>query len=315
MAQKTVLITGGSGFIGSHLCDYFVAKDFKVIAMDNFITGRKKNVEHLIGHPNFKLIEQDVSEKFEFNESVDYVMHFACPASPVDFEKIPLEIMHVDSYGTFNCLEIALKNNARFILASTSEIYGDPLVHPQPETYWGNVNTLGARSCYDEAKRFSESATMVYKRKYNLNAGIVRIFNTYGPRMRLDDGRVVPSLIGQALKNESLTVFGNGLQTRSFCYVSDLVEGIFRLTMSDFGDPINMGTPYEYTINDFAKIVLDLTKAKSQIIYKPLLHSDDPKQRKPVLDRAKAILNWEAEVSIQEGLNKTIEYFALEINK
>lgn len=310
-----VLITGGSGFIGSHLCERFLAKGYRVTAVDNFVTGRDANVRHLFGDKNFKLIEHDVSSPFtssmekEFGK-IDIVMHFACPASPVDFEKIPEEILKVDSIGSFHALELARANQARYLVASTSEIYGDPLVHPQTEEYWGNVNTTGKRSCYDETKRFAEAATTVWRNKYALNTGIVRIFNTYGPRMRLDDGRVVPNFCGQALRGQSLTVYGTGSQTRSFCYVDDLVEGIIRLTLSDYNDPVNIGNPDEYTILDFAKFVLKaVPSSKSEIVYKPLLHSDDPKQRRPDITRAKSVLGWSPKIALADGLAKTLEYF------
>ena len=320
-----ILLTGGSGFIGSHLADRFVKDGHEVVAVDNFVTGDKKNVAHLlslsvnlpVNAKQFRLIEADVSTDLEtFKKNIgpnlkfDYVLHFACPASPIDFAKIPLEILMVDSIGTFNTLEIARESKARYIIASTSEIYGDPLVHPQTEDYWGNVNPIGERSCYDEAKRFAEATTMAYRRKYGVNIGIVRIFNTYGPRMRLTDGRVVPNLCGQALRNEPLTVYGEGNQTRSFCYVDDLVECIVRLTYSNVNEPVNIGNPSEYKIIEFAKVVLEsVPQSKSKIEYRPLLHSDDPKQRKPDITRAQKHLNWSPKVDLKNGLQKTLDYF------
>ncbi len=309
---KRVFITGGAGFIGSHLCERYLEQGAEVVAMDNFVTGSKENVQHLLSHPRFKLIEHDVSVPFSDAEigAVDLVLHFACPASPVDFARIPMEILKVDTYGTFHTLDIAKKNKARFIVASTSEVYGDPLVHPQTEDYCGNVSSVGPRSCYDETKRFAEAATMVYHRKFGVNTGIVRIFNTYGPRMRLDDGRVVPNFCGQALRNESITVYGEGRQTRSFCFVDDLVAGIMRLAESAEHMPTNIGNPDEYTILDFAKVVIDLIPGtKSSIVYKPLLHEDDPKQRRPDITKAKTLLGWQPAVSLKDGLGKTITYF------
>lgn len=310
--MKTVLITGGGGFIGSHLTDRFLKEGFEVWALDNFLTGSRRNVEHLKSNSKFHLVERDVS--LPINDAFDgvrfdYVLHFACPASPIDFSRLPLEILKVDSLGTFHALDLALAHKSRFLIASTSEVYGDPLVHPQKEDYWGNVNPIGPRSCYDEVKRFGEAATMVYHRKFGLNTGIVRIFNTYGPRMRLDDGRVVPNLCGQALRNEPLTVYGEGLQTRSFCYVSDLVDGIYRLAMSSEHLPVNIGNPVERTILDFAKVVLQsVPQSKSSLVFKPL-PADDPKQRKPDITRAENILGWEPQISLEAGLQKTLEYF------
>lgn len=310
--MKHVLITGGAGFVGSHLCDKYLARGYKVTALDNLCTGSRSNIEHLKGNKNFAFIERDISLSISPKDfdKLDLVMHFACPASPVDFQKIPLEILKVDSVGTFNTLEIAKEHGARFVIASTSEIYGDPLVHPQKESYWGNVNPIGPRSCYDEAKRFSEATTMVYHAKYGVNTGIVRIFNTYGPRMRLDDGRVVPNFCGQALRNEPITVYGSGDQTRSFCYVDDLVEGIMRLAASKEHLPVNCGNPDEYTIKDFAEFVIKAVPGtRSEIVYRPLLHADDPKQRKPDITRAKTVLEWQPKVSLADGLSKTLEYF------
>lgn len=311
-----VLITGGAGFIGSHLCEKYLSQGDQVTALDNFVTGSDENIAHLRGEKGFKFFKHDVSRPFgdslerEWGK-VDMVLHFACPASPVDFERIPVEIMQVDSYGTFHALELARKHNARFLVASTSEIYGDPLVHPQTEDYFGNVSSIGKRSCYDEAKRFSEAATMVYRRKFGMNTGMVRIFNTYGPRMRLDDGRVVPNFCGQALRNEPITVYGKGTQTRSFCFVDDQVDGIMKLAASDYHEPVNIGNPDEYTILEFAKFVLKAVPGtKSQIEYRPLLHEDDPKQRKPDIARARAVLGWSGpRVSLADGIARTLEYF------
>lgn len=314
--MRNILITGGAGFIGSHLCQRYLERGDQVTALDNFLTGSKKNIKTLEENPKFKLIEHDVSKPFPElgSQKIDVVLHFACPASPVDFAKIPLEIMQVDSYGTFHALELARKHKARYVVASTSEIYGDPLVHPQTEDYWGNVNPTGQRSCYDEAKRFSEAATMVYHRKFGLNTGIVRIFNTYGPRMRLDDGRVVPNFCGQALRNQPLTVYGTGNQTRSFCFVDDLVQGIMRLADSDIHEPINIGNPDEYTILDFAKfIITSVPNTKSKISFLPLPHSDDPKQRKPVIQKASELLGWAPKVSLKDGISKTLEYFRTQL--
>ncbi len=310
-----VLITGGAGFIGSHLCEKYLAQGDRVTAIDNFVTGSAENIKHLLGDKAFKLIEHDVSLPFtpamEANFGrVDFVLHFACPASPIDFEKIPLEILKVDSLGSFHTLEVAKKNKARYLIASTSEIYGDPLVHPQTEDYWGNVNTTGKRSCYDETKRFAEACATVYRAKYGVNTGIVRIFNTYGPRMRLSDGRVVPNFCGQALRNEPITVYGTGTQTRSFCYVDDLVAGIMKLIASDCTDPVNIGNPDEYTMLEFAKFVLNAVPGTtSKIEYRPLLHTDDPKQRKPDITRAKKVLGWSPKVELADGIGKTLEYF------
>lgn len=308
--MKHVIITGGAGFIGSHLCEHYLNQGYEVTAIDNFCTGSKKNIELFKNNKNFHFIEHDVSLPLPSLKKADLVMHFACPASPVDFTKIPLEILKVDSIGTFQMLEVAKKDKARFIIASTSEVYGDPLVHPQKEDYWGNVNPIGLRSCYDETKRFSEAATMVYHRKFGVNTGIVRIFNTYGPRMRLDDGRVVPNLCGQALRNEPLTVYGKGTQTRSFCYVDDLVEGITKLAASDEHMPVNIGNPDEYSIIEFAKNVIEsVPGTKSEITFKPLQFEDDPKQRRPVIDRAMQILGWKPKTTLKAGLAKTLDYF------
>ncbi len=311
--MKNVLITGGAGFLGSHLVDRFLKDGHQVWAVDNFLTGSPRNIEHLKGEKRFHFVEADVAEPFADKLGgirFDFVMHFACPASPVDFITLPLEILRVDSIGTFHALDIAKEHKARFIIASTSEVYGDPLVHPQTEDYWGNVNPIGIRSCYDEVKRFSEAAAMAYHRKHGVNTGIVRIFNTYGPRMRLDDGRVVPNFCGQALRGESLTVYGDGSQTRSFCYVSDLIDGIYRLAQSAEHMPVNIGNPDEYTIAKFAEEVLKAVPAsQSRITSQPLPQVDDPKQRRPVIDRARKILGWEPRVNLQDGLRETLDYF------
>ncbi|MFA6888981.1 MAG: UDP-glucuronic acid decarboxylase family protein [Candidatus Woesearchaeota archaeon] len=306
--MKTVLITGGAGFIGSHLCDFFLAQKFKVICVDNFVTGSKLNIGHHLQNPLFSFIEHDVSKPFIVKESVDYVLHFACPASPIDYQKIPLETLHVCSMGTFHILELARQKKAVFLLASTSEVYGDPAITPQPETYWGNVNSIGPRSCYDEGKRYAEAEVMAYHRVYNLNTKIVRIFNTYGPRMRKNDGRVVPAFVTEALHNESLTIFGDGTQTRSFCYVDDLIQGIYSLLLSSLHDPVNIGNPHEFTMNQLAEQVLILTQSKSTIIYCPL-PVDDPKQRKPDITKARTLLGWEPKIQLNEGLKKTIAWF------
>ncbi|MEW6055372.1 MAG: UDP-glucuronic acid decarboxylase family protein [Bdellovibrionota bacterium] len=310
--MANVVITGGAGFIGSHLCERYLGRGDKVVVVDNLVTGSRENIKHLFHNKDFTFIEHDVSEPLPELDwgRPDLILHFACPASPVDFTRIPVEILKVDSYGTLQFLELARQYGSRFLLASTSEVYGDPLVHPQTEDYWGNVNPNGLRSCYDETKRFAEAATMVYLRKFNVNTGIVRIFNTYGPRMRLDDGRVVPNFCGQALRGQPLTVYGNGSQTRSFCFVDDLVEGIMRLAASEVHDPVNIGNPDEYKIIDFAKFILEAVPgARSAIEHRPLLHEDDPKQRRPDITRARKLLNWEPKVSLMSGIQKTLEYF------
>jgi len=306
--QPTSVVTGGAGFLGSHLVDLLVARGHKVIAIDNFVTGAVDNIAHLGGNPNFKFIQQDVTEFIFLDVPVDYVWHFASPASPVDYLELPIQTLKVGSLGTHKALGLAKNKGARILLASTSEIYGDPLVHPQTEEYWGNVNPIGPRGCYDEAKRFAEALTMAYHWEHGVDTRIVRIFNTYGPRMRLNDGRVVPTMISQALRNEPLTVFGNGSQTRSFCYCADLIEGIYRLMMSDTNLPVNIGNPREMTILEFAQEILRATGARSKVIFKPL-PQDDPKQRKPDITRARTLLHWEPKVSLQAGLEKTIAYF------
>lgn len=308
MSQKKVLITGAAGFLGSHLCDRFIAEGFTVIGMDNFITGDKKNIQHLHNHDAFSFIEHDVTEFINIEGTLDYILHFASPASPIDYLKIPIQTLKVGSLGTHNLLGLAKAKQARILIASTSEVYGDPLVHPQTEDYYGNVNTIGPRGVYDEAKRFQESITMAYNRFHKLETRIVRIFNTYGPRMRLNDGRVIPAFMGQALRGEDLTIFGDGLQTRSFCYVDDQVEGIYRLLMSDYEFPVNIGNPHEITIKDFAEEIIKLTGTKQKVIYKPL-PVDDPMQRQPDIALAKKLLHWEPKIGRTSGMNSTYNYF------
>ncbi len=302
------LITGGAGFIGSHLCDRFLAEGHEVICMDNFLTGRPDNVAHLIGHERFRLIQHDVTNYIYVEGPLDYVLHFASPASPIDYLKYPIQTLKVGALGTHKALGLAKAKGARFLIASTSEVYGDPLIHPQPETYWGNVNPVGLRGVYDEAKRFAEAMTMAYHRYHGVETRIVRIFNTYGPRMRLDDGRALPTFMGQALRGEPITVFGDGSQTRSFCYVDDLVEGIFRLLMSDTSDPVNIGNPDEITILDFAQEVIRLTGSASAIAFKPL-PEDDPKVRQPDITLARERLGWAPKVDRTDGLKRTLAYF------
>ncbi|MAP81647.1 MAG: NAD-dependent dehydratase [Aequorivita sp.] len=306
--RKRVLITGAAGFLGSHLCDKFIAENFEVIAMDNLITGDLKNLQHLFQLPQFEFYHHDVTKFVHVPGKVDYILHFASPASPIDYLKIPIQTLKVGSLGTHNLLGLAREKNARILIASTSEVYGDPLVHPQSEEYYGNVNTIGPRGVYDEAKRFQESITMAYHRFHGVETRIARIFNTYGPRMRLNDGRVIPAFIGQALRGEDLTVFGDGSQTRSFCYVDDEVEGLYRLLMSDYSLPVNIGNPEEITILDFAQEVIKLTGTDQKIIFKPL-PQDDPMQREPDISKAKEILGWEPKVSREDGMKKTFEYF------
>ena len=306
--MKTVLITGGAGFLGSHLCDKFIQEGYFVIAMDNFLTGSKKNIAHLQNHANFRFIEHNVSQYIHIPEAIDFILHFASPASPIDYLKIPIQTLKVGSLGTLNCLGLAKAKKARILVASTSEIYGDPLVHPQSEEYLGNVNTIGPRGVYDEAKRFLEAITMAYHTYHNVDTRIVRIFNTYGPRMRLNDGRALPAFVGQAMRGEDITVFGDGSQTRSFCYVSDLVEGIYKLLLSDYCFPVNIGNPNEITIKDFAEEIKSLMNSSVQIVYKPL-PKDDPKQRQPDITKAKNILGWQPIIDRHEGLKKTIDYF------
>lgn len=306
--MKKVLITGGAGFLGSHLCDRFIKEGFHVIAMDNLITGDLRNIEHLMPLEQFEFYHHDVSKYIHIPGELDYVLHFASPASPIDYLKIPIPTLKVGSLGTHNCLGLALAKGARMLIASTSEVYGDPMVHPQNEDYWGNVNPVGPRGVYDEAKRFQEAMTMAYHTFHGVETRIVRIFNTYGPRMRLNDGRALPAFIGQALRGEDITVFGDGSQTRSFCYVDDLVEGIYRLLHSDYASPVNIGNPDEISILDFAKEIIALTGTDQKIVLKDL-PKDDPKQRKPDITRAKEILGWEPKYSRQEGLKITYEYF------
>ncbi|WP_421752373.1 UDP-glucuronic acid decarboxylase family protein [Croceimicrobium sp.] len=306
--MKRVLITGAAGFLGSHLCDRFIAEGFRVVGMDNLITGDLKNIEHLFAKEEFEFYHHDVSKFIHVSGELDYILHFASPASPIDYLKIPIQTLKVGSLGIHNCLGLAMAKGARLIIASTSEVYGDPQVHPQTEEYWGHVNPVGPRGVYDEAKRFQEAMTMAYHTYHGLETRIVRIFNTYGPRMRLNDGRVLPAFIGQALRGEDLTVFGDGSQTRSFCYVDDLVEGIYRLLMSDYAGPVNIGNPDEITIGEFAEEIIKLTGTDQKVIYKDL-PKDDPTQRRPDITKAKELLGWEPKVSRSEGLKITYEYF------
>jgi dTDP-glucose 4,6-dehydratase len=306
--MKRILITGAAGFLGSHLCDRFIKEGYHVIGMDNLITGDLKNIEHLFKLEHFEFYHHDVSKFIHVPGQLDYILHFASPASPIDYLKIPIQTLKVSSLGTHNVLGLALVKKARVLVASTSEVYGDPAVHPQTEDYWGNVNPVGPRGCYDEAKRFMEALTMAYNNAHGLETRIIRIFNTYGPRMRLNDGRVLPAFIGQALRGEDLTMFGDGSQTRSFCFVDDLVEGIYRLLLSDYHLPVNIGNPDEITIKDFGEEILKLTGANQKLISLPL-PKDDPKQRRPDITVAKKILNWEPKVNRAEGLKITYEYF------
>jgi dTDP-glucose 4,6-dehydratase len=302
------VITGGAGFVGSHLCERFLAEGHDVVCVDNFITGTPANLEHLRGNQRFSFVEHDISRPFEMDGDINNILHFASPASPVDYLRYPIQTLKVGSLGTHNSLGLAKLKNARFLLASTSEVYGDPEQHPQREDYWGHVNPIGVRGVYDEAKRFAESMTMAYHRFHGVNTRICRIFNTYGERMRLDDGRVLPNLMGQALRGEPLTIYGDGLQTRSFCYVSDLVEGIFRLLHADFHEPVNLGNPHEVTILEFAHEILALTGSKSEVTFKPL-PQDDPKLRRPDIERARRLLGWEPRIAREEGLRRTLAYF------
>ena len=314
MKNKTAVVTGGAGFLGSHLCDRLILEGMRVICLDNLLTGRMENIQHLISNENFQFIKLDVTNYLHVPDEVNYVLHFASPASPIDYLKYPIQTLKVGSLGTHKALGLAKEKGATFLLASTSEVYGDPLIHPQDEEYWGNVNPVGPRGVYDEAKRFAEALTMAYHRYHGLDTRIVRIFNTYGARMRLDDGRALPAFISQALNGEDITVFGDGSQTRSFCYVSDLIEGIFKLLLSHETMPVNIGNPHEITIEDFAKEVIRLTNSKSKIIHQDL-PIDDPKVRQPDITRAKEVLGWEPKVSREEGLRITLEYFKRELKK
>ena len=307
------LITGGAGFLGSHLCDRMIKEGHEVICMDNLLTGNMDNISHLIGNEKFSFIKHDVTEYIYVEGELDNILHFASPASPIDYLELPIQTLKVGSLGTHKALGLAKEKGARFLLASTSEVYGDPLVHPQKEDYYGNVSPIGPRGVYDEAKRFAEAMTMAYQRYHGVETRIVRIFNTYGPRMRLDDGRVVPAFFSQALKGEQLTVFGDGSQTRSFCFVSDLVEGIYRLLLSDEPEPVNIGNPYEMTIMDFAVKTQEIAKTDLEIIQKPL-PKDDPKVRQPDITKAKNILGWKPVVGLEEGLGKTMDYFSRKLN-
>jgi dTDP-glucose 4,6-dehydratase len=303
-----VLVTGGAGFLGSHLCDRLLAEGHDVIAMDNLITGSTDNIAHLAGNRRFQFIYHDVTEYIYLKGSLDAILHFASPASPIDYLELPIQTLKVGSLGTHNALGLALAKGARFLLASTSEVYGDPLIHPQNESYWGNVNPIGPRGVYDEAKRFAEAMTMAYHRSHGVDTRIVRIFNTYGPRMRLDDGRVVPNFVSQALRGQPLTVYGEGKQTRSFCYMSDLIEGIYRLLLSDEVEPVNIGNPTELTIHEFATVINELTGNPAGIRFEPL-PVDDPKQRKPDIGKARRILSWEPQVNLRAGMEETINWF------
>ncbi|MBZ0200189.1 MAG: SDR family oxidoreductase [Ignavibacteriaceae bacterium] len=314
MKPKTIVITGGAGFLGSHLCDRFYDEGFKVICIDNLSTGNLENIAHLTGKDRFTFFKHDVTDYIFVKGEVDYILHSASPASPIDYLQLPIQTLKVGSLGTHKVLGLAKEKKARFLLASTSEVYGDPAIHPQPEDYWGNVNPIGPRGVYDEAKRFSEALTMAYQRYHGVETRIIRIFNTYGPRMRLNDGRALPAFISQIIKNQPLTVFGDGSQTRSFCYVSDLVEGIFRLLMSDEKNPVNIGNPQELSIKDFALKVKELAGSSSQIIYKDL-PQDDPKIRQPDITKAKKVLNWQPKVNLEEGLKKTLESFGVKVLK
>ena len=306
--MKTAVVTGGAGFLGSHLTDRLLAEGYRVVGVDNFVTGNPANLEHLRDNKNYSFQKHDVSKHFEVEGPVDFIFHFASPASPIDYLELPIQTLKVGSLGTHNALGLAKAKGAGFLLASTSECYGDPLVHPQTEEYWGNVNPIGPRGVYDEAKRFAEAMTMAYHRYHKIDTKIVRIFNTYGPRMRLKDGRVVPAFIGEALKDEPITIFGDGKQTRSFCYVSDLIDGIFKLSQCDFHEPVNIGNPMELTIKEFAERIVRLVGSKSTLTYLPL-PTDDPKQRRPDITRARQRLGWEPKVDLETGLKQTIEFF------
>ena len=309
-----MLVTGGAGFLGSHLCDHFLRQNHEVTALDNFITGSKKNVAHLSRQPRFKLVRHDISKPYSFPGPLDAILHFASPASPPDYMRYPLETLDVGSLGARNCLELARRKKAVFVLASTSEVYGDPLVSPQPESYWGNANPVGPRSVYDEAKRFAEALTMCYRRTFNVDTKIIRIFNTYGPRMGVEDGRVIPNFLSQALLGKSLTVYGDGTQTRSYCYVSDLVEGVEKMLFSRSEGPVNLGNPNEMTVKQLADVILQMTGSKSGIVYKEL-PADDPKVRCPDIARAERELGWQPRVGLEEGLANTIAYFRSELSR
>ncbi len=313
MAAQHSVVTGGAGFLGSHLCDRLLAEGHRVTCIDNFITGSPDNIAHLLGNPSFKLIRYDVTNYLDVAGDVDFVFHFASPASPIDYLKFPIQTLKVGSLGTHKALGLARAKNARFLLASTSEVYGDPLVHPQEESYWGNVNPIGIRGVYDEAKRFAEAMTMAYHRTHGIQTRIVRIFNTYGERMRIDDGRAIPAFMSQALRNENVTVFGDGSQTRSVCYVSDLIDGIYRLMLSDQASPVNIGNPDEVTVLQLAEEIIKLTNSRSRIVFKPL-PQDDPKVRQPDISLARNLLNWEPRVQRSEGLKRTMNYFAQRLN-
>lgn len=303
-----VVITGGAGFLGSYLCDYFINEGYKVVCVDNLITGDPKNIEHLTGSSDFIFLEHNVTEYLEIDYPIDYVLHFASPASPADYLKYPIQTLKVGALGTHKMLGLAKEKKARFLLASTSEVYGDPLVSPQSEDYWGNVNPIGPRGVYDEAKRYAEAITMAYHRYHGLNTGIARIFNTYGPRMRKNDGRAIPQFINQALEGKPVTVYGDGSQTRSFCYISDMMDGLYRLAVSGANEPVNIGNPKEFTLLDLAKKIKDLTGSKSEIVFEEL-PEDDPKQRKPDIKKAQQLLGWQPKVSLDEGLDKTIKWY------
>ena len=308
MSNKTAIITGGAGFLGSHICDKLLQENINVICIDNLLTGTLDNIEHLFENPKFKFIKHDVTNFIHVPGKVDYVLHFASPASPIDYLKLPIQTLKVGSLGTHKALGLAKEKNAVFLLASTSEVYGDPEVNPQSEDYWGNVNPIGPRGVYDEAKRFAEAMTMAYQRYHNVETRIVRIFNTYGPRMRLDDGRALPTFVSQALTGKDITVFGDGSQTRSFCYVTDLIDGIYKLLLSEIKTPVNIGNPSEITIKQFAEEVIAFTKSKSRIVYKPI-PEDDPQIRRPDISKARELLGWKPQVNREEGLLKTIDYF------
>lgn len=312
--QKTAVVTGGAGFLGSHLCDKLISEGHKVICIDNLLTGYLNNISHLFGNENFHFVKHDVTNFIHVPGNVDYILHFASPASPIDYLKLPIQTLKVGSLGTHKVLGLAKEKNARILIASTSEVYGDPEIHPQKEEYWGNVNPIGPRGVYDEAKRFAEAITMAYHRYHGVETRIVRIFNTYGPRMRLDDGRALPAFVSQALKGEDVTVFGDGSQTRSFCFVSDLIDGIYKLLLSDESNPVNIGNPSEITIKQFAEEVIKQTGSKSKIVYKEL-PEDDPKVRQPDITRARKILGWEPKIGREEGLKITIDYFKSIVDK